>query len=189
MNENAKKFKEWHGKIYQNYLDAATHLEIWWLLHNEKYIKFINRNKEFFKFTELAHLSVGVLAITRIFDRHRQSINIRGFLDFCSKNKKDIETAFPGCKFCDKNKQQIEKEIDGLESDLKLITEWRNKLIAHEEISFQGTPIKWSHFSKTINFLEKNILDYGSKPNQIFPKAEDLFLRQIEAFFDKHFQK
>lgn len=188
MNGNAQKFKEWHGQIYNNYLDAKVHWEIYWLLHNSKYIKFVNRNREFFKFEERAHLLAGTLAITRIFDTDPRSISLEQFLKFSLTNREDIEKVFPKCKFCNKKKsQQIEKEIDGLEEDLKVIKAWRNKLIAHEERNFGQKSIKWGAFQKIIDFLERNILDYGSKPNQIFVKA-DFFTSEIERFFDKHFK-
>lgn len=188
MNDNAKKFKDWHWKIYQNYFNAKTHLEIWWLLHNKKYIKFFKINRDFFTFDAHAHLIAGTLAITKIFDPDPRSINFEQFLDFCLQNKKDIESAFPECKFCNEEiSHKIKNEIDNLEDDLKAIMGWRNKTIAHDEKDFIAPPIKWERFQNIIDFLEKNILEYGSRPNQIFLKPDEI-LKNIEQIFNKYFK-
>ncbi|MFN3467373.1 MAG: hypothetical protein ACK4WF_06690 [Candidatus Brocadiales bacterium] len=190
MNKNAKKFEEWHWKIYENYLNATIHLRIWWLIHNEKYVRFANRNKEFFSFDAYAHLTAGVLGITRIFDRDKRSINFEKFLEFSLKNKEDIEKVFPNCKFCNHEKsQQISKEVNELRGSLEEIRTWRDKLFAHVERDFKSKPIRWGHFKNIIDFLERHILDYGSKPNHSFTKAKDFEDSiRIEKFFEKYFK-
>ena len=189
MNEDTKKFEDWHWEIYQHYLDATVHLNIWCLIHNPRYRGFVNSNKEFFVFDASAHQKAGILAITRLLDPDSKSINLERFLKFCLNKKEDIQSAFLGCKFCnDKINEEIKNKIVNLQGDLGEIKKWRNKAIAHKQKGFRALPIKWEHFQKIINFLEENFLDYGTEPNQRFPKAESS-ISEIEEIFDKKFQK
>ena len=155
LSQREEYFQKYYDRLIVEALHARAHLNLWERLEKYKatsYIDELNQAQYFFTFTIKAHLDDVLLILSRILDRHEDSLSIWKFLDFAEQNleifstevfrqrmkgnpyyESLIESHTPVTpKEVDEDKQKLEK----LEQTVNNLTTWRNKVIAHIDRQF-----------------------------------------------------
>ena len=156
LPQQEKLFQNYYDRLILETLHAGAHINLWERLEKYKatdYIDELNQAGYFFTFTIKAHLDDTLLILSRVLDKHEDSLSIWKFLNFAEQNRAIFSTqAFrqrmlkkPDYdKYWTKSHKPITlKEIkedrhklERLEDTVNNLTTWRNKVIAHIDRQF-----------------------------------------------------
>lgn len=156
LSQREEYFRKYYDRLIVEALHARAHLNLWERLEKYKatsYIDELNQARYFFTFTIKAHLDDVLLTLSRILDRHEDSLSIWKFLDFAQQNCQIFSTeAFRQRMMQEPNYdefwvkshtpitlQEIEEDkqkLEKLEQTVNNLTTWRNKVIAHIDRQF-----------------------------------------------------
>jgi len=182
-------FQKYYDRLIQETLHARAHLNLWERLEKYKssHLKELNQAPHFFNFTIKAHLDDALLSLSRILDRHEDSLSIWKFLNFVEQNCDMFSTeAFrqrmmrkPNynehwtkshepitIKEINEDRQKLEK----LEQTVNNLTTWRDKVIAHTDRQFLLTgkiaskeyPLQRQQLQEVIDILFKILNRYST---------------------------
>jgi hypothetical protein len=155
LPQQEEYFKKYYERLILEALHARAHLNLWERFEKYKasdYIDELNQARYFFNFTIKAHLDDLLLTLSRILDRHDESLSIWKFLDFIEQNLKLfsadvfqhrmknnpyydslIESHIPiTTREIDADRQKLIK----LELTVNNLATWRDKVIAHIDRQF-----------------------------------------------------
>ena len=181
-------FQKYYDKLIWQTLYARAHLKLWERLESYKsnYLKELNQTPHFFTFTIRAHLDDALLTLSRILDKHEDSLSIWKFLDFVEQNHKIFSNqAFrqrikgnPHYESLIKSHTPITlKEIEedrqklgSLKDTIDNIKEWRDTVLAHIDRKFylkgkvisRKHPLQAQQLKRVINTLVKILNRYSA---------------------------
>jgi len=149
-----KLFQEYYDKLILDTIVARAHLKLNERLDNYRssYLRELNQSPHFFKLTMLAHYEDALLTLSRILDRHEDSLSVWKFLNFVEQNRR----IFSNQAFCERRKGNPNyeylikshttitlKEVDEdrqklgrLKDTISGIKELRDKKLAHTDRKF-----------------------------------------------------
>ncbi len=93
LPDKEKLFQKYYDRLILETLHARAHLKLWERLEKYKatsYIDELNQAPHFFTFTTKAHLDDILLTLSRILDKHEDSLSIWKFLNF-AEQKQNLE--------------------------------------------------------------------------------------------------
>jgi hypothetical protein len=176
-------FQKYHDRLIQEALYARAHLELWERLEKYRatdYLDELNTAPYFFKFTTKAHLDDTLLTLSRILDRHEDSLSIWKFLNFAEQNLEIFSTQ----AFHQRVKQKPNYDEDWTKSHKpitpKEINEDRQKLASLEQVI--SNIKKWR--DKLIAHMDQDVI----KTNKVISKEYPLKLQQLQEVIDTLFQ-
>jgi hypothetical protein len=156
LSQKERLFQKYYDRLIVEALHAGAHLNLWERLEKYKatsYIDELNQAPYFYTFTTKAHLENVLVTLSRILDRHEDSLSIWKFLDFAEQNRKIFSTGVFQQRMIQKpdydeywvkshtpiTLQEIEDDrerLAKLEQTVKNLDKWRNKVIAHTDRQF-----------------------------------------------------
>jgi len=176
-------FQKYYDRLIREILDARAHLKLWERLEKFKatdYIDELNQAPHFFTFTIKAHLEDALLTLSRILDKHEDSLSIWKFLDFAEQNRE----IFSAQAFHQRMKQKPNYDEHWVKSHtpitLKEINEDRQKLASLEQVI--SNIKKWR--DKLIAHMNRDVIT----KNKVISKEYPLKLQQLQEVIDTLFQ-
>ncbi len=176
-------FQKYYDRLIREILDARAHLKLWERLEKFKatdYIDELNQAPHFFTFTIKAHLEDALLTLSRILDKHEDSLSIWKFLDFAEQNRE----IFSAQAFHQRMKQKPNYDEYWVKSHtpitLKEINEDRQKLASLEQVI--SNIKKWR--DKLIAHMNRDVIT----KNKVISKEYPLKLQQLQEVIDTLFQ-
>jgi hypothetical protein len=187
-----KYFQKYHKKLIWETQNTRAHLELWERLERYKssHLKELNQAPHFFTFTIKAHLDDALLILSRILDRHEDSLSIWKFLNFVEQNCQIFSTEAFRQRMMQKpdydehwtksHEPITSKEINEdrqklakLEHVISNIKKWRDKLIAHmdhnvitkNKVISKEYPLKRQQLQEVIDTLFKILNRYSRAYN------------------------
>lgn len=181
-----QEFSRYHSRLRSEINTANWHFAIWKYVRKIKndYLYELNQAPAFFGLTRDAHLLSTLMRINKFFDRRREHLSIRNFLDFVEENL-DI---FSKQAFAKRLRQQgrydayfvqghAEITPQKVEQDREKVNQlpvshiraWRNKVLAHIETAsvlrdiniMKEYPVKSGQIDDVINTLHAMLNDYS----------------------------
>jgi mRNA-degrading endonuclease YafQ of YafQ-DinJ toxin-antitoxin module len=188
LSQTEEYFQKYYNKLTWETLYARAHLKLWERIEkfkdtsylDESYLDELNTAPHFFTFTIKAQLDDALLTLSRILDKHEESLSIWKFLDFAEQNREIFSTqAFhqrmeqnPNYdeSWSKSHKPITNDEINEdrqklakLEHVISHIKKWRDKVIAHMDLAV-------------------------TNKNKIISKEYPLKLQQLQEVIDTLFQ-
>ena len=213
-----KYFQKYYDKLIGQTINARAHLKIWECLENYKssYLHELNQAPHFFTFTIRAHLDDALMTLSRILDRHADSLSIWKFLNYVERNRKifskDVfSQRMKGNTYYDSlmeshtpiTRKEIEEdrqELGNLEHIIDNLNTWRDKVIAHTDrkflltgrIVYEEYPLQRQQLQEVIDTLLKIINRYSRAYNsstylERIPGEDDV--KHIMNFIRSHIQE
>jgi len=192
LSQTEEYFQKYYEKLIWETQNARAHLKLWERLERYKssHLKELNQAPHFFTFAIKAHLDDALLTLSRILDRHEDSLSIWKFLDFAEQNCQIFSTeAFrqrmrqkPNYdKHWTKSHEPItikeikedRQKLERLEQTVNNLTTWRHKVIAHIDRQFLLTgkiaskeyPLQRQQLQEVIDTLFKILNRYSRAYN------------------------
>lgn len=187
MNEqlsNEELFIKYHDKLREQLNLANGNFTIYKDLANlaNEYMEEINQAPDFFGFTVNAHIFLSIIRLNTFFDKRRDNLSIRKFLDFIQSNldifsKQNFEKRLHNKGTYDNHWVETRNEVtkDIVDNHRKIVDDlpvislrrWRNKIIAHLDAANvrknvevgKKYPIKINQVEIIINSLD-DMLNY-----------------------------
>ena len=154
MSQAEEYFQKYYDKLIWGTIFARAHLKLNEHLDNYRssYLHELNQAPHFFKLTMLAHYDDALLTLSRILDRHEDSLSVWKFLNFVEQNhgifssqafrqrmkgnphyKSLIESHTP---VTTKEVNEDKQKLGALEDTVDRIKELRDKVLAHTDRTF-----------------------------------------------------
>lgn len=200
-------FKKYYDRLILEALHARAHLNLWERLEKYKatsYIDELNQARYFFTFTIKAHLDDLLLTLSRVLDRHEDSLSIWKFLNFTEQNRAIFSTQAFRQRIMQKpdydeywdtshkpiTLKEIEEDrqkLERLEQTVNNLTTWRHKVIAHIDRQFllsgkivsKTYPMKLQQLQEVVETLFQILNRYSAAFNsstfaEMFPMEDDI---------------
>lgn len=155
LSQAEQYFQKYYDELMRQVINARAHLKLWERLESYKsnYLKELNQAPHFFQFTMQAHLDDALLTLSRILDKHEDSLSIWKFLDFVEQNCKIFSTqAFhwrmkhkpdydehrvkSHTSITLKEIQEHRQKLESLKETIDNLKEWRVTMLAHTDRQF-----------------------------------------------------
>lgn len=156
LSQQERLFQKYYDRLIWETLHARAHLKLWERLEKFKatsYLDELNQARHFFTFTIKAHLDDVLLTLSRILDRHEDSLSIWKLLNFAEQNHAIFSTQAFRQRMIHKPEydeywdrshkpitlKEIEEDrhkLEGLENTVNNLTTWRDKVIAYIDRQF-----------------------------------------------------
>jgi hypothetical protein len=156
LPQTEEYFQKYYDKLIWETLHARAHLKLWERLENYRatgYLHELNKAPHFFNFTIKAHIDDALLTLSRILDRHEDSLSIWKFLNFSEQNCRIFSTEVfrermrqkpnydeywveSHTSITLKEIQEDRQKLKSLEHTLNNLKIWRGKVIAHIDRKF-----------------------------------------------------
>jgi hypothetical protein len=179
--EEEQLFQQYYDKLIWQTLHARAHLKLWERLEGYKasYLKELNQAPHFFIFTIKAHLDDAVLTLSRILDKHEDSLSIWKFLNFAEQNLK----IFSNEAFAQRTRQKPDYDEHWVKSHTPItkeeIREDRQKLSSLENVinNIKGWRDNvFAHVDRDFHLREKNVSkEYPLQRQQLHDIIDTLF--------------
>lgn len=211
-------FLKYYDKLIWQALYASAHLKLWERLESYKasYLHELNQAPHFFTLTMRAHLDDALLTLSRILDRHEDSLSIWKFLNFVEQNRK----IFSDQAFYQRIKENTDfksllkshipitpeeirehrQKLGNLEEATNNIRKWRDTVLAHNDREFcikgkaisKEHPLKVQKLKEVIDTLVEIMNSYSRAYNssrflEKFTGEDDI--RYVMDFIRFHIQE
>lgn len=132
MSDNRKlKYEMWLNQIREELVWATCHFKVWMQLwpSTEEIANVENRYLNFFQLTRKAHNDQFQLHLSKILDRHRDSINIFGLIEMIEKQPSLLVDK-------DFDLSELKTKLNGKEEIFNRLKTIRDKKLAHIDERF-----------------------------------------------------
>jgi len=154
LSQTEEYFQKYYEKLIWETQNARAHLKLWERLERYKssHLTELNQAPHFFTFAIKAHLDDALLTLSRILDRHKDSLSIWKFLNFARQNPEIFYTEVFRQRMKDspyyesliashrpitpEEVNEDRQRLAKLEQTVKNLDKWRNKVIAHIDREF-----------------------------------------------------
>ncbi len=191
-SEEEQLFQQYYDKLIWQTLHARAHLKLWERLEGYKasHLKELNQAPHFFMFTIKAHLDDTVLTLSRILDKHEDSLSIWKFLNFVEQNLKifsneafaqrirqkqnyDEHWGKPHTPITKEEIREDRQKLSSLENVINNIKGWRDNVFAHLDRDFhlrgknvsEEYPLQRQQLHKIIDTLTTILNRYSTSYN------------------------
>ena len=183
MSQAEDYFRRYYDRLIREVLNGRAHLKLWERLENYRatdYLDELNQAPHFFHFTTKANLEDALLTLSRILDRHEDSLSIWKFLNFAEQNREIFSTQ----AFHRRMQQKPNYDEYWAESHKPItnneINEDRQKLAKLEHVI--SNIKKWR--DKVIDHMDRDVIT----KNKVISKEYPLKLKQLQEVIDTLFQ-
>jgi hypothetical protein len=188
-----KYFQKYYDRLIWETLHARAHLNLGERLEKYKatsYLDELNQAPHFFTYTIKAHLDDALLTLSRILDRHEDSLSIWKFLNFAEQNCRIFSTEAFRKRMRQKPNydeywvkshtsitlneiQEDRQKLKSLEHTVNNLKTWRDKVIAHIDRKFlrrgkiisEEYPLQRQQLQEVIDTLFKILNRYSGAFN------------------------
>ena len=193
LSQKERLFQKYYDRLIWETLHARAHLKLWERLEKFKatsYLDELNQARHFFTFTIKAHLDDVLLTLSRILDRHEDSLSIWKLLNFAGQNREMFSTQAFRQRMIQKPNydehwakshkpialeeiNEDRQKLERLEKTVDNLTIWRHKVIAHIDRQFLLTgkivskeyPLQHQQLQEVIDTLFKILDRYSGAYN------------------------